>query len=163
MNFGPPSSGSFLTASLVFEELGIEVDIRDDDYQVALDKLRQGEIDAWVRVDAKPTLLLEELTAGGGVHLLSIPSQAITGSYVAARLSPSDYPALVADGQVIDTLAVPTAMAVYAWSRRHEKRAQLERFFSDLTKNLDRLQTPAFHPKWQGLDLEADIPGWQRF
>jgi TRAP-type uncharacterized transport system substrate-binding protein len=163
VNFGPPSSGSFLTASLVFEALGLSVVVGDDDYHVALEKLRQGEIDAWVRVDAKPMLHLEEATELDGIHLLSVPVAAIGGGYLPAKLSSEDYPGLIAEGSTIETLSVPTVMAVYAWSARHEKSEQLNSFYDDFEESLSRLQRPPFHPKWREVDLTSGIDGWKRF
>ena len=163
VNFGPPSSGSFLTASLLFDILDITVKASDDDYQIALDKLRQGEIDAWVRVDAKPGLQLEDLPKGEEVHFLPIPSWAVQAPYTAAELTSDDYPELIADGNVVETLAVPTIMAVYAWPSRNPKRAQLQDFYDAMTNGLGRLRQKPFHPKWRELDLDAEIDGWERF
>ncbi len=163
VNFGPPSSGSYLTASLVFDALGIAVEALDDDYQIGLDKLRQGEIAAWVRVDAKPALQLEKVAADDGLHLLSIPAAAITSSYVPATLTPEDYPGLIDGGGAIETLAVPTVMAAYRWSRRHERRAVLDDFLGELTRGLDRLSRPPFDAKWREVDPAAGIEGWSRF
>ena len=163
VNFGPPSSGSFLTASLMFEALGIEVEVLDDDYQIALDKLRQGEIDAWVRVDAKPNLQLEDLPVDEDVHFLGMPDQDIEEPYIAAALTADDYPGLIKDDQVIETLAVPTIMAAYDWPRRHEKRGQLQAFRDALNDTLTKLQRAPFHAKWREVDLEVDIAGWERF
>ena len=163
VNFGPPSSGSFLTASLVFDTLDIAVEAGDDDYQIALDKLRQGEIAAWVRVDAKPTLQMESLPSWEAVHLLPLPSAAIDDPYVAAELTPDDYPELIEGEETIATLAVPTIMVVYAWPRRLEKRAQLQRVYDTMVEELDRLQQGPFHGKWREVDLNAEIVGWERF
>lgn len=163
VNFGPPSSGSFLTASLVFQALGLSVIVGDDDYHVALDKLRQGEIDAWVRVDAMPTRQISEAADLDGVHLLSVPVEAIGGDYLPAEISSKEYPALVPNGDIVRTLAVQTVMAVYAWSARHEKRVQLNSFYNDFAERLSRLQQPPFHQKWREVDLNADLSGWQRF
>lgn len=163
VNFGPPSSGSYLTAKLVFDALGIEVEISDDDYQIALDKLRQGEIDAWVRVDAKPSLQLGNLPAGEEVHFLPLPNWAIEEPYIAAALTSDDYPGLIEDEQVIETLAVPTIMAAFDWPKQHQKRAQLQAFKDALGKSLNRLQQGPFHAKWQELDLGSEVPGWERF
>ncbi len=163
VNFGPPSSGSFLTASLIFDALGITVQANDDDYQIALDKLRQGEFDAWVRVDAKPSLQLEDLQAGEGVHLLPLPSGAIDDPYVTATLTSDDYPGLIPDGQAIETLAVPTIMATFGWPEKHWKRRQLTGFQDALSQEIEGLQQGPFHTKWQEVDLAAEIPGWKRF
>ena len=163
VNFGPPSSGSFLTASLIFDALDIDVAVSDDDYQIALDKLRQGEIDAWVRVDAKPSLQLEDLPAGEQVHFLSMPNGSIEEPYVTAALTKDDYPELITDGQVIETLAVPTIMATYDWPKRHKKRSQLQAFQSSLSATLGKLQQAPFHAKWREVDLSSNVAGWERF
>ncbi|MGI9503768.1 MAG: TAXI family TRAP transporter solute-binding subunit [Geminicoccaceae bacterium] len=163
VNFGPASSGSFLTASLVFGMLGIAVDVVDDDYQIALEKLRQGEIDAWVRVDAKPTLQLEDTTSLAGLHLLSLPASSIDQAYTATALTAGDYPGLIENGASVDTLAVPTIMAVYAWPRNAQKRARLRSFYDSLRDGISRLQQAPFHEKWRDVNLDVDIPGWERF
>ncbi len=163
VNFGPPSSGSFLTASLTFDALDITVEAADDDYQVALDKLRQGEIDAWIRVDAKPSLQLEDLSTGEGIHILPMPIGDIDEHYIAAELTSDDYPGLIADEQVIETLAVPTIMAAFGWPEDHWKRRQLEGFRDALSQELEDLQEVPFHSKWREVDLAAEIHGWTRF
>lgn len=163
VNFGPPSSGSFLTASLVFDALGITVEAADDDYEIGLDKLRQGEIDAWVRVDAKPSLQIESLPSWEGVHLLPLSSRAVIEPYIAAELTSEDYPDLIRGEDAVRTLAVPTIMAVYRWPRNHEKHAQLQRFQGALTRELEALQRGPFDAKWREVDLTVEITGWERF
>ncbi|MEM8948996.1 MAG: TAXI family TRAP transporter solute-binding subunit [Pseudomonadota bacterium] len=163
VNFGPPSSGSFLTASLIFDALDITVAVSDDDYQIALDKLRQGEIDAWVRVDAKPSLQLEDLPTGEQVHFLPMPDRGIEAPYVATALTTDDYPELITDGQAITTLAVPTIMATYDWPEKHNKRSQLQAFQNSLSASLGQLQQAPFHAKWREVDLSSDVAGWDRF
>jgi len=163
VNFGPASSGSFLTASLIFNKLGIAVDIGDDDYQIALEKLRQGDIDAWVRVDAKPNLQLETVSPTDDLHFLRLPRSVIDATYGPAELTSEDYPGLIESGTTIETLAVPTVMAVYAWPNNQQKHARLKSFYDSLKKGIARLQQPPFHRKWREVNLATEIPGWERF
>ncbi len=163
VNFGPPSSGSYLTASLIFGKLQINVEARSEDYQIALERLRQGEIEAWVRVGAKPLLQMENLPDWEGVHFLPIPQSVAAGPYVTAQLSSRDYPNLVAEREVIDTIAVGSVMAVYNWPRNSRKRQQLRDFAQRFSSSFDRLLGAAFHPKWREVDLSEDVPGWNRF
>jgi TRAP-type uncharacterized transport system substrate-binding protein len=163
VNFGPPSSGSYLTASLIFDALGIGVEPLDDDYEIAMNKLTQGEIVASVIVDAKPTRSLNDLPASAGLHLLAIPPAASAAPYTEAVLTAADYPGLVSDGAAVKTLAVPNVMAVYQWSKKHEKRAQLSSFFGELINGLTKLRQPPFHPKWREVDPAAEVQGWTRF
>src|SRR5690242_17007144 len=46
VNFGPDGSGSYLTATTVFKALGVEVVPQTFDTETALEKLKNGEIDA---------------------------------------------------------------------------------------------------------------------
>ena len=163
VNFGPPSSGSYVTASLLFQRLGIKVTPLEEDYQIALDMLRQGEIDAWVRVGAKPLLQIENIPDWEALHFLSIPSSSKSDVHVAGKLTSEDYPNLIAEGTALETIAVPSIMAVYNWSGKNEKRKQLSAFADRFVENFERLKGSAFHPKWREVDLERDIPGWQRF
>ena len=139
------------------------VEASDDDYEIGLDKLRQGEIDAWVRVDAKPSLQIESLPSWEGVHLLSLPRTVINATYVPAEFTAEDYPELIQGEDAIQTLAVPTIMAVYRWPTRHQKHAQLQSFRGALTKELNALQREPFDAKWREVDLSAEIAGWERF
>ena len=163
VNFGPPASGSYITASLVFEQLNIDAEIRDEDYQVALEQLRQGEIEAWVRVGAKPLLQMTDMPDWEGVHFLPVAPSSALGAYVEAELTPEDYPNFIAKNDVVETVAVGSVMAVYNWPSRSRKRQQLEEFVNRFKARFDQLQTSSFHPKWREVDLSADVPGWKRF
>lgn len=163
VNFGPPASGSYVTASLVFEQLRIDVKPRAEDYQIALERLRQGEIDAWVRVGAKPLLQMKNLPKSEGVHLLPVPPKLIDGAYAAAEFKAEDYPNLMEEGAAIETIAVGSVMAVYNWGPGSNKRRQLEGFSHRFIASLDQLQQSSFHPKWREVDLTEDVPGWDRF
>jgi TRAP transporter TAXI family solute receptor len=82
VNFGTEGSGTFMTASIVFDSLGIDVDVTTDPEPIALEKLRAGEIDALVFVGGKPVKLVEEVGREEGVHLLAIPPERIEGAYL---------------------------------------------------------------------------------
>jgi len=163
VNFGPPSSGSYLTASLVFDALDITVDAMDDDHQIALDKLNQGEIAALVIVDAKPSPVLDELPFSEALRLLTIPAAAVTDRYSRTTLTSNDYPDLIEGDDTIETLAVPNVMAVYQWSKQNEKWSQINDLFGAMVNGLKRLRAPPFHKKWQEVDPTADVDGWVRF
>ena len=64
VNFDIAGSGTEMTASLIFEALGIEVEKTSFDQALALEKLRTGEIDGLVYVAGKPTRAFSEITAG---------------------------------------------------------------------------------------------------
>jgi uncharacterized protein len=60
------------------------------------------------------------------------------------------------------TVAVSAVLAAYNWPDGHPRRDKLNRFIRRFTANFDTLLKPPFHPKWQEIDLTAEVPGWQR-
>ena len=163
VNLGPPSSGGYLTASLIFEALGIAIEPLDDDHHIALDKLTQGEIIGSVIVDAKPSSALNDLPFSEGLHLLSISAAEFAAPYSKVGLTSDDYPDLISAGDTVNTLAVPNVMAVFQWPKRHERRNRINRLYSALVDGLEELQQPPFHTKWREVDPKAEIDGWKRF
>jgi TRAP transporter TAXI family solute receptor len=156
-------SGTAMTASLVFEALGIQVREENNPQDVALERLRRGEIAALVYVAGKPARLFSSIRADEGLHLLPLPAEAaLLETYLPARFSASDYPALVpAEG--IDTIAVGAVLAVYAWAPGTERHRKVSRFVEALVANFDTFLRPPRHPKWREVNLAATVPGWTRF
>lgn len=162
VNLGSPYSGTFMTANIVFDDLGIEVDPTGYSTTVALQKLRDGEIDAMVRMAGKPLGLFTEIDPDEPFHFLPVSSDRIRGDYLPGQLTSEDYPNLIAPGEVIDAVAVGEIMAAYNWPAGHPRGAKVETFVREFFTNFDRLLDPAFHPKWDKVDLTVELPGWQR-
>lgn len=165
VNVDGRGSGTAMTASVLFQGLGIPVQPAYDDQTTALDKLRRGEIAAIVYVAGKPVRLFSGLSSETGLHLLPIPlTPALLETYLPAQLSHADYPALVPDGAPpVDTVAVGAVMAVYAWEPGSDRYARIERFIRDLKQKFPQFQQPPRHPKWRDVNLAAQVPGWTRF
>ncbi|MGH7211043.1 MAG: TAXI family TRAP transporter solute-binding subunit, partial [Acetobacteraceae bacterium] len=116
VNVDVRGSGTAMTASVLFDSLGIPVEATNDDQDAALEKLRRGDIAAIVYVVGKPARLFTPLPADSGLHFLAIPlKDALLDTYLPAQLRHADYPALVPDGKPVDTVAVGAVMAVYNW------------------------------------------------
>ena len=150
VNFGTQGSGTFMTASVVFDALNIDVDVVADPEPIAMENLKQGTIDALVFVGGKPLNLLQQVLKEDDLHLLSIPLDQVQGPYLAGNFSHDDYPNLVEQGNDVATVAVGAVLAAYNWpldNPRHEKVANfVGRFFSDFGTFLDA----PYHPKWKG-------------
>jgi TRAP transporter TAXI family solute receptor len=162
VNFGTEGSGTFMTASIVFDSLGIDVDVTTDPEPIALEKLRAGEIDALVFVGGKPVKLVEEVGREEGVHLLAIPPERIEGAYLPSELTADAYPDLIDPGDTVETVAVGAVLAAYNWPQDHPRRRKLDRFIQRFFADFDHLLEPPFHPKWREVDLSAQVPGWRR-
>src|SRR5690606_12978902 len=128
VNFGTEGSGTFMTAGIVFEDLGLEVDIQSHPEPIALERLRAGDIDALVFVGGKPLKLIEEVGRDDGLHLLAITPERIKAAYVPSELTADVYPNLIEPGDTVQTVAVSAVLAAYNWAPDHPRRRKLTRF-----------------------------------
>jgi uncharacterized protein len=162
VNFGTEGSGTFMTASIIFDDLGIDVDVRSDPEPIALEKLRTGDLDALVFVGGKPVELIRAVDQGAPLRLLAIPPERIKAAYVPSQLTADAYPNLIEAGAPVPTVAVSAVLAAYNWPDGHPRREKLNRFIRSFTANFDSLLQPPYHPKWREIDLSEDVPGWRR-
>lgn len=157
-------SGTAMTASLVFEALGLNVQFAHDPQDLALTKLRNGEIGASVYVAGKPARLYAGIPPGSGLRFVPIPATpALLETYLPSSLSSADYPNLVPAGSEVETIAVGAVMAVYAWQPGTERYRKVARFVHAFTRRFDEFLRPPRHPKWREVNLAAQVPGWTRF
>lgn len=163
VNFGTQGSGTFMTASIVFDSLGVEVEATTFPEPIALEKLRSGEISALVFVGGKPLTLLVEAAQEENLVLLSVPPDRVGGAYLPAAFDAGDYPGLVAEGASVPTVAVGAVMAAYNWDDGHPRHSKVARFVERFFSNFATFQAAPFHPKWREVDLRSEVPGWQRF
>jgi hypothetical protein len=99
------------------------------------------------------------LKANSGLHLLPIPfTKQFADYYTLGELTSKDYPHLIPDGQKVDTIAVPTVLAVYNWPKGSDRYRRVERFTERLFANWSKFQNPPFHPKWRDINLAARPP-----
>jgi TRAP transporter TAXI family solute receptor len=163
VNVDVTGSGTAMTASLVFDALGLRVRTANEVQDVALTRLRNGEIAALVFVAGKPARLFAGLGADSGLRFLPIrPTPALMETYLPAMLAASDYPGLVpAEG--VETIAVGAVMAVYAWAPGSDRHRKVARFVEALHSRFEEFLRPPRHPKWREVNLAAQVPGWVRF
>jgi len=164
VNFDLRGSDTAITAGRVFNFLKVPVIAVNDSQEVALNKLRRGEIAALAFVAGKPAPLLANARGDEGLHFLTVPfNEAAGGAYVPARLSPADYPGLLQQGQSVETLAVGNVLAVADLRQIPERGRNVANFVDVFFTGFQSLLTPGHHPKWQEVSLTADFPGWHRY
>jgi TRAP transporter TAXI family solute receptor len=164
VNVDVAGSGTAMTASLVFETLGLNIRVANDVQDLALRKLRDGEIAGMVFVAGKPARLFAGIPPDSGLRFLPIaPTPGLMETYLPGTLAASDYPNLIpADGSV-ETIAVGAVMAVYAWQPGSERHRKVARFVEALRARFPEFLRPPRHPKWREVNLAAQVPGWTRF
>jgi branched-chain amino acid transport system substrate-binding protein len=160
---GLSSGSTFVTAINVFDRLGIRPHFLYIEQRIALEKLRRGEIDAVIAVEAKPDTSIANFS-DANLHFVPIDySQPLQGDYLPATLTADDYPDLVPKGERVHTIAVASVLAAYNWPATNDRYRRLDNFVDALFTKLPLLQQPPFHPKWRDVSLNATIPGWKRF
>ncbi len=157
-------AGTEITASQLFNLLRIPIVAANDDQEVALDKLRRGEIAALAFVAGKPAPLFRGLDSQSGLHFLAIPvNSTVTAAYVPTRLTAADYPGLVAPDQPVDTVAVGAVMAAANLQPLSERYRNVVNFVDAFFTGFETLVAPGHHPKWREVNIAAELPGWRRF
>jgi hypothetical protein len=78
-------------------------------------------------------------------------------------LSKEDYPGIVGEGEIIETLGVPAVLAVYNWPKNTERYRKVERFIQYYFERFESLRKPPYHPKWKEINLAGKVPGWTRY
>jgi TRAP transporter TAXI family solute receptor len=164
VNADVKGSGTSMTASVIFGELGIKVEWTGFDQTLALEKLRAGEIAALVYVAGKPARLFTDIDPGTGLHFLPLRgSPEMRNIYGTAALGADDYPKLVPAGQPVETLSVSAVLAAYAWEPDSLRFRKVERFVNAFFSRAAAFQNEARHPKWHEVNLAVPLAGWTRF
>ena len=158
-----PNGGTFVTALTVFERLGIKANFVYIEQRIAMEKLKKGDIDAVIVVGGKPYLSVTTFNNDGRFHLATVDYlRPLQTDYLPATLTSKDYPNLIAEGETVDTIAVPSVLAAYNWEPNTERGRKLALFVDAFFKKFDALQNPPFHPKWKEVSLAAPLTGWNR-
>jgi TRAP transporter TAXI family solute receptor len=163
VNIGTKGSGSEVTGSIILSQLGLTADVTHFRPRLAIEKLKQGEIDGAFFVGGKPMPLLQEIPSGSGLKLLSLPGVQYVDSYRSAEIRGADYPNLTFEDETVTTLAVRTALLTYAWRTDSSRYAAVEALSEALFQRLLDLQSDGYHPKWLEVDPMATFGEWRRF
>lgn len=164
VNVGEIGSGTQLTAQLVFEALGVSVKPVNMVQSDALVAIQNGEIAATVLVAGKPSPLFDIFRLKGDLKLLPIPyEEALEAEYLPTQFTHEDYPTLVPEGEVIETIAVPAVLAVFNWRKGTDRHRRVSLFIEAFFSKFEEFRKPPRHPKWREVTLTANVAGWQRF
>ncbi len=164
VSFDVKGRGAAFTAQNVFDALGIVPVRLHLERDVAIQKIRTGEIAAAFVVTGKPADSMLNVEPGDGLHFVKVPFvPALADTYLPSKLTHDDYPNLVPQGEVVSTIAVGEVLAVYNWAPDSERYKKLERFVSEFFSNFEKFMEPVRHRKWRDVNLAASLPGWQRF
>jgi TRAP-type uncharacterized transport system substrate-binding protein len=170
VNFNLKDSQTEVTAQIIFDALGIQVNRTNYDNDEAIKKLRDGELAAMIVLTGAPQAALAKLKREDRVHFLPLDRSASTRdlhqifeSYLPGELTHAQYPELIPEGTSIPTVANRALLVAYAWPEGSTRYKRLAKFVDQLFTNIDQFADGARHPKWKEASLTAEIPGWTRF
>lgn len=164
VNVDVVGSGTTITAKRLFDMLKISVTAVHDSPQVALNKLRNGEISALAFVTAKPAPFFQQMTGEDGLHLIAVPFDNINDPiYGPTQLTATDYPLLVLANAPVDTIEVGSIIMAADLRQLPERSNSVSTFVQFLFANFPSLATAGYHPKWNEVNLAADVAGWRRY
>ena len=169
VSFGVEGSGTSVTASIVFDRLGIKVKRVNLDFDLAIQQVRSGKIAAMAYVSGKPTSVIAALKRSDGLRFIPVDfAKPLRSTYYPAYFSYGDYPAMVGKGDRVPAISVGTIMAVYNWSnnragRRGIRYQKVKSFIDAFFSRYKELKKSPRHPKWREMNIAAEVPGWKRF
>src|SRR3984957_11203954 len=164
VNFNTPGTAAAYSGPLIFERLKLDVEKTFIPHQVALQQMRsgQGDMAAVVFAPCKPCDVCVLSKWDPGFKFLPVHFEDF-GFYLPSTLTSNDYPDIIPQGQEVETIAVPTILAAFNWPKGSDRYKRVARLTDYLFSRLGTLQEPGFHPKWKDVNLNAKVPGLERF
>jgi TRAP transporter TAXI family solute receptor len=164
VNFGPKDSGMAITAEAVFAAHNVSIQPVYLDHDIALERLKAGEIDALVFIGGKPSRGFDRISHKDRVHLLDVEYlPELQADYLPAIMTSEDYPDLIAPAENVSTIGVSAVMAINNWNPQTERFRVMQRFVERLFAGIDTLRREPYSPKWREVNVRAPVPGWERF
>lgn len=159
-----PNGGTFVTASIVFERLGLKPNLVYIEQRISMEMLKRGELDAVIAVGGKPYKSVSAFKDDKDrFHFVPVDyAKPLQGDYLPAVMTAKDYPNLIAEGERVDTIAVPAVLAAYNWAPNTDRYRKLSLFVDAFFTKFPTFQNPPFHPKWKEVSLSAPLQDWQR-
>ncbi|MGI2032001.1 TAXI family TRAP transporter solute-binding subunit [Rhizobium panacihumi] len=160
---GEKDSTAYLTSQLMFDILRIPVAERvtgSTDEMIEL--LRQGEIDAIIRVAGAPVEALADKRIDNTFHLVPITDELLRASYKSVTIPAGTYPY---QKTAVQTVSVKTLLMTYEYGTGKNAYYNTScKAVADVTSlivdNIDKLRQSG-HPKWKDVDLTEVPKGWE--
>ena len=171
VNLWRPWSATDIAGQTILKILGINSKVIHIDTQLALEKVRKGEIAATVLLAGAPIGGYTKIAKDANLHFVPVGPKTLGAEryakllevYLPARLTASDYPKLIEAGTEVPTVASGAVLAAYNWAPDTERYKKVARFVDAFFGNFDKFRKAPRHPKWKEINIAATVPGWTRF
>jgi uncharacterized protein len=167
--FGLPGSGDAVTATMIFDALGVHPQPVFVDERRALSMLQSGALAAVALVAAEPAAPLRDLNREQGIHFLPVRmTPALSRFYRQAELGIEDYPLMIGEGEAgrgtpVPTVATSMVLAAFDFPPGGQRGIASARFVQALAGNFPSLLVAPRDPRWQQADPAALPPDWTRY
>ena len=170
VGYGEPGSGEYVTGTVAFSVLDIEPDVIEVNSNLAIEKIKSGELAAMIYLlrapdaiqtgdDLRAANAVFNLDLGDDLHIMEIPeTDELSEIYTPTALTSDDLPGLVAEDMTIPTYSVDAILATYRWIPPNFRHEQSRRFISAFVQGLDGLRSDAYQPIWKRVDLDLETP-----
>jgi TRAP-type uncharacterized transport system substrate-binding protein len=164
VNFNTQGTAAAFSGPLIFSRMGLDVDKMFIPHPVALEQMKRGEISGVVFITSKPIDAFLKGRWEPGFKFLPVSYDTrFEDYYLPTTIESTDYPNLLANGERVETIAVPTILTAYNWRNNTDRYRRVARFTEHLFNRIDKLQAPGFDAKWKDVNLNAKVPGLERF
>jgi TRAP-type uncharacterized transport system substrate-binding protein len=164
VNFNTQGTAAAFSGPLIFSRIGLDVEKMFIPHPVALEQMKRGEVSAVVFITSKPIDAFLKGRWEPGFKFLPVTYDAkFEDYYLPTSIDSKDYPNLLASGERVETIAVPTILTAYNWRTNTDRYQRVARFVEHLFNRIDKLQAPGFDSKWKDINLNAKVPGLERF
>src|ERR1700730_1885767 len=171
VSFNLKDSQTEVTADIIFEMLKLDVQRFNYDNDVALKKLRDGEISAMIILSGAPQAAMVKVRKEDGVHFLALDERSLPNrdlrqmfaKYLPTELTHEEYPALIPEGTSVSTVGHRSLLVTYAWPENSARYNRIAKFVREFFGKIDQFHDGSRHPKWEEISLAAEMPGWTRF
>ena len=164
VNFNNKGSATAQFVPNVFKVLGIDVQPFFMSQGDALAKMRSGDLDATICSCPAPVPAYAAARPEWGFRFVTVPYEGpLRTSYLRGIIRNEDYPALVANGEPVDTIAASTVLISYKWQKGTQRYERMAKFVDAFFSKIYEFHKPPRSPLWKSVNVAASIPGWSRF
>jgi TRAP transporter TAXI family solute receptor len=164
VNFSDIGSGSQFATRQILKLLGItpkEVNMGQGDAYL---KVKTGELAATILTAGKPSGSFAKFKLEPGMKLLPVRyAPALEKDFLPGKITHSDYPNLVREGEAVNTVGAGVLLISYNWPKNTERYRRVANFVDAFFSKFQNFRKAPRHPKWRVTNLLAKQPGVQRF
>src|SRR4030081_504386 len=139
VNFNTQGTAAAFSGPLIFSRMGLDVDKMFIPHPVALEQMKRGEVSAVVFITSKPIDAFLKGKWEPGFKFLPVSYDSrFEDYYLPTTIDSTDYPNLLANGERVETIAVPTILTAYNWRDKTDRYRRVARFVEHLFNRIDK-------------------------